>query len=156
MFLFSVIDSLEKAKVKYAVAGGYALALQGIVRATIDVGLVVKLNKTQLKAAQLALESLGLTSRLPLKAEEVIDFREEYIRDKNLIAWSFVDYKDPSKIVDILVINDLSSYDLMKVSVSGRKIPVISLKSLYKMKTGTGRKKDELDLELIKDKLNEK
>jgi len=157
MFLFDVINALEKEKVKYAVAGGYALALHGIVRATIDVDLVVKLNLKDLKAVERAMVNLGLTSRIPAQAEEIINFRKEYIEKRNLLAWSFVDYKDPSKIVDILLITGLSEVQTVKVNVASKKIPVVSLKDLKKMKTGTGRAKDAMDVESINKRLkNEK
>jgi len=37
MFLYEVTEALDKKKLKYAVVGGYALALHGLVRATMDV-----------------------------------------------------------------------------------------------------------------------
>jgi hypothetical protein len=157
MFLFDVIKALEKEKVKYAVVGGYALALHGIVRATIDVDLLVSLNLKDLSAAEKAMNNLGLTSRIPVSAKEIIDFRAEYIEKRNLLAWSFVDYKDPSKIVDILIVTGLSEVETVRINVSGKKISVVSLEDLKKMKTGTGRAKDALDIESINEKLeNEK
>jgi len=156
MFLHQVLDSLEKANVKYALVGGYALALHGIIRATIDIDVVVRLSKKQLKAAEEAFKSIGLKSRLPIDAEQVFDFKEDYIQNRNLMAWSFVDYANPSRIVDVLIIEDIKDSKVEKVSVAGRKIPLVSLLDLKRMKTGTGRKKDEWDLEMIEEKLNAK
>ncbi len=45
MFLFDVCKSLDKAKIGYAIVGGYALALHGIVRATMDVDLVIQIKR---------------------------------------------------------------------------------------------------------------
>ncbi len=156
MFLFEVLDCLEKEKVDYALVGGYALALHGLVRATMDVDFVIRLNKSQAKSVERALKSINLTSRLPLKAEEVIEFRQDYIKKRNLIAWSFVDYNDPSRIVDLILTESTKTLKVQKISVSGRKVPVASLKDLLRMKTNTGRAKDALDVENIRKKLNEK
>lgn len=155
MFLFEVIDSLEKNKIKYALVGGYALALHGVVRATIDVDLVVQINKTQLKLVETAMSMIGLQSRLPINAEDIFNFREEYIKNRNMIAWSFVDYTDPAKVVDIIITENLKEFKVKKVSVKGRKISLASLDDLLRMKTGTGRQKDALDVESIKRLLNE-
>ena len=155
MFLFEVVDTLEKNRIKYALVGGYALALHGVVRATIDVDLVVQINKTQLKSVEAAMSMIGLQSRLPINAEDIFNFREEYIKNKNMIAWSFVSYADPAKMVDIIITENLKEFNVKKVSVKGRKISLASLEDLLRMKTGTGRQKDALDVESIKRLLNE-
>ena len=96
MFLYRVVESLAKHKVDYALVGGFAVALHGAVRGTIDVDLVIRLQKKQFQLAEVALKDLGLISRLPVTAENVFEFREEYIQNRNLIAWSFYNPKIPS------------------------------------------------------------
>lgn len=156
MFLFEVIDSLDKTGVKYALVGGYALALHGIVRATMDIDIVIKMNKSQVKLAVETLNKLGLTSRIPINSDELVEFRQEYIDQRNLIAWSFVDYKNPSKVVDILIIETLDDILIQTISVSGRKIKVAKLSEIKRMKQSSKRTKDLQDLALIKAKENEK
>ena len=48
------------------------MALHGLVRATMDVDLVLCLKQEDFVKAEQALSALCLSSRLPLKAEEVI------------------------------------------------------------------------------------
>lgn len=155
MFLIEVINSLEKHKVNYALVGGYALALHGLVRATIDVDLVIQINKNQFMLIEKALNDIGLKSRLPISAKDVFNFRKEYITKRNMIAWSFVDYNAPSKIVDIIITEDLKKIKVKKISAMGKKISIASLSDLLRMKTDTGRAKDALDVEGIKGLLNE-
>ncbi len=156
MLIYDITDAFEKAKLKYAVVGGYALALQGLVRATVDVDIVLSLTEAEYVRAEKALLSLGLQSRLPIRAVDVIKMRKEYIENRNLIAWSFVDYSNPSRQVDILLTEDLKNIDVVTVSVGGRKIKVASLSDLIKMKTKSGRPQDLVDIANIKKKLNEK
>lgn len=99
---------------------------------------------------------MGLRSRLPVQAQDIIKMRQEYIENRNLIAWSFVDYQDPSRQVDILITKDLREIEVEKVSVAKRKIAVANLKELLKMKTESGRPQDLIDIKNIKEKLNEK
>lgn len=156
MFLYELTDAFAASKLKFALVGGYALALHGLVRATIDVDFVIKLTQNDFELAEKTLNRLGLQSRIPVRAQDLIKMRNEYIEERNLIAWSFVDYKNPSRQVDILITRDVSSMQVEKISVNGRKIPVASLKELLKMKEEAGRPQDLVDIQNIRAKLNEK
>lgn len=156
MFLYELVDALDKHKVRYALIGGFALALHGIVRATIDVDFVLKLTQKDYENAERAFREVGLTSRLPLRAQDIIKMRVEYIKNRHLLAWSFVDFKDPTRQVDILITTDLDDIDTVRLSVGGRKIHVISLKGLLKMKQEAGRPQDLVDAENIRRKIAEK
>lgn len=149
MFLLKVIRQLEKHKIPYAIAGGYALALHGIVRATMDVDLILNLKKSDFVKFEKAMKELSLQSRLPLLAEQVIDFRKEYIQERNLIAWSFINFKDPTEVVDVILLEDLNKVKTIKVSVGDKKVNVITLKELERMKKQSGRAQDLVDLESI-------
>ncbi len=156
MFLYEVIDEFDKSKIDYAIVGGYALALHGIVRATVDIDLILRLNKTDFEVAEKIMEKLGLTSRIPVRAHEVIAMREEYIKNRNLIAWSFVDYKNPTRQIDILITKDYSHSKVVKVKVGTRTIKVISLEELLAMKKESGRPQDLIDIKAICEKIDEK
>ena len=156
MFVLKVIEALDKYKVQHALIGAYALAFHGVVRATMDVDIAILLNLKQLKNTETALKSLGLTSRLPLNAKEVASFRKEYIEKRNLIAWSFIDFKDPARVVDILLTETLKAFSVEKFNFKNHKISVVSLKDLLKLKQKSKRLKDQLDIQSIKELLNEK
>tara|TARA_B100001248_G_scaffold251745_2_gene227191 strand:+ start:16469 stop:16936 length:468 start_codon:yes stop_codon:yes gene_type:complete len=155
MFLKEVIQALKQYEVPYCLIGGYALAMHGIVRATMDVDLAIKLNAKDLLATQEALASIGLDSRLPLQAWEVARFRKEYIEKRNLIAWSFVDFQQPSRLVDILLTKSLSHIKTKEIRFAGEKIKVASLEELLKMKKQSARPQDLVDIERIQEVLNE-
>ncbi len=153
MLLYEVTDAFEAARLKYALVGGYALALHGLVRATMDVDFVLSLTQHDYELAEKTLAKIGLQSRLPIRAQDVIKMRKEYIKERNLIAWSFVDYKNPSRQVDILITQDIKDMDIKKIAVAGRKISVASLEELLRMKTKAGRPQDLIDIENIKAKI---
>ena len=153
MFLYQLIDSFEAHKVDYTIVGGYALALHGIVRATMDVDFVLSMRQSDYERAELALKKIGLQSRLPIRAQDVFKMRKEFIEKRNLIAWSFVDYSNPSRQVDILITKDLRKLEVQKILVGGRKVSVVSLKELLKMKIESGRPQDLVDVQSIKKKV---
>lgn len=156
MLLYEIVDSFESQKLDYALVGGYALALHGLVRATMDVDFVLTLRQSDFELAEKALGKIGLKSRLPVRAEDIIKMRKEYIEQRNLIAWSFVDYSNPSRQVDILITKDLKKMKTQKISVAGRKITVATLQEILKMKEEAGRPQDLIDIANIKEKLSGK
>ncbi|MGZ3745380.1 MAG: nucleotidyl transferase AbiEii/AbiGii toxin family protein, partial [Pseudobdellovibrionaceae bacterium] len=79
MLLYQIIDIFDFSKIKYALVGGYALALHGVVRATVDVDLVLNLKQNDFERAEQALGKIDLQSRLPIRAQDVIKMRKEYI-----------------------------------------------------------------------------
>ena len=150
MFLFRVCDALSAAGVPFAIAGGYAVALHGAVRGTVDVDLVIRLEEASFRKAESAFLSLGLRPRLPVTAEEVFRFREEYIRNRNLLAWSFVNPSNPAELVDVLIAESLAECKPVRISAKGRTLPVVSKDDLIRMKTRSGRPQDLEDISSLK------
>lgn len=149
MFIFEVVDALEEAGVRFAVVGGYAVALHGATRGTLDVDIILSLSKENFIAAEKALMSIGLSSRLPVDAAEVFAFRKEYLERRNLVAWNFINAKDPSRILDIVLTWELKSGEIMRLRAGGREIPVLSKSALIAMKRAAGRPQDMVDVEAL-------
>ena len=127
---------------EFAVAGGYAVALHGGVRGTIDLDLVVAHSEPSYVAAERALNGLGLRCHLPVGASEVFRFRQEYLDNRNLVAWSFVDPNDPTRLVDIVLTFARESLPTTPMSVAGETIPVLEKSALIAMKERAGRAQD--------------
>ncbi len=151
MFLPRLAKILNKYKVPYALVGGYAVALHGAVRGTLDVDIVLRLSQKDFLGAEKAFHELGLESRLPLTAKEVFLFREEYIQNKNLIAWNFFNPQRPSEIVDVILTHDLNKMTVAKIKFGDEFLNVASIKDLIFMKTASGRPQDIQDINALKE-----
>ena len=149
MFIYRLVDELQKRRIAFAVAGGFAVALHGAVRGTVDVDIVVKLTKKDFQRIEEALKALGLAPRLPITASEVFEFREEYMQRRNLLAWSFSNPANPSEIVDVVITRDLARMKTVKVRAGGREIPVLGLADLIGMKRESGRPQDIEDIRAL-------
>ena len=68
MYYENVFRALQKNKIRYAVAGGVALVLHGVVRFTADLDLIVDLEPVNLKRFVQAMTELGYRPRNPAKA----------------------------------------------------------------------------------------
>ena len=140
---------MRRARVRFAVAGGYAVALHGATRGTVDLDLVITLEKKQFVAAEKALRSLGLEPRLPVDATQVFEFREEYIANRNLLAWSFHHPQDPTRLVDILIAHDLRDMEIQRMRFGSIMLPVIGRDALIAMKKTAGRPQDLEDVRAL-------
>lgn len=146
MWIERVAEALEREGVRFALAGGHAVALHGAVRGTVDLDLVLACTRENFAAAERALKALGLVSRLPVTAEEVFSFRKEYIERRNLLAWGFVHPKDPSQVIDLVLTWELKPGDVKRVRAAGRDLPVLSKAALIAMKKAAGRPQDLADV----------
>ncbi len=149
MLLLELDKALKSFGVKYAVAGGCAVALHGAVRGTVDVDLVLLVTKNNFLAAEKALASLNLRPRLPVTAADVFNFREEYVKRRNMVAWSFVNPSDPSQLVDVIITHDLKSMAVMRLPLGGASLPVLSVPDLIRMKRAAGRPQDLEDVKAL-------
>ena len=149
MFLNKVIQALNKAKVRYVLVGGYAVALHGAVRGTVDLDFVIALEKAQFKALEKAMLSIGLKPRLPVTAEEVFNFREEYIKNRNLVAWAFVSEANPLELVDIIITHNADKMKTVIKKVGHVGIPIAAIDELIKMKKVSARPQDLEDIKAL-------
>jgi len=141
--------ALRDAGVGYAIVGGHAVALHGAVRGTIDIDLVLRWTRQTLQDAEAALNGIGLVSRLPIGAEDVFAFRDEYIENRNLIAWNFHNPNDPLEQVDVVINYDLTGKRTKRFELPSGPIEVLSLPDLIAMKRDSGRPQDLEDVRAL-------
>lgn len=150
MFIHSVCEALEKAGVPYAIVGGYAVALHGAVRGTVDVDIAIQWSLKNLQNAEKALKKMGLISLVPIDSTSLFHFRIEYIEKRHLIAWNFYDPSNPLNQVDIVINYDLKNIRHTKtIHTSAGKIRILSLKDLIEMKKASGRPQDLEDIKAL-------
>ncbi|PIR26895.1 MAG: hypothetical protein COV43_00075 [Deltaproteobacteria bacterium CG11_big_fil_rev_8_21_14_0_20_42_23] len=149
MFLLRITEALKKKKIDYALVGGYALSLHGAVRGTIDVDIVIRSSKKDYVALEKALLAFGLAPKLPVDAQQIFDFREEYIKNKNLVAWSFYNPKNPIELLDIIITHDLQKMKTEKIHFQNHEVKVASISELISMKKKSGRTQDKEDIKAL-------
>jgi hypothetical protein len=136
--LLRVAQLLEEEHVEYALIGGYALALQGIVRLTEDVDILVE------PTAENARRWVRALSKLPDGAAK------ELIGDDTLHEELYAIRINDEFTVDVL--NSASGFtwqELVPYRTRIEEIDVLSLEGLLRMKEH-GRLKDRADAEAIR------
>src|SRR5688572_4844637 len=140
MFIIDVVTAFKKQKIKYAVVGGLAVALHNVVRGTFDLDIIIQISKESFEKAEKTLRSLGLVSKLPVSAREIYEFREEYIKNRNLIAWSFYNPQNPIELVDIIITHDVTAMQTKTVYLKKNiEIEILEIGDLIRMKKASGR-----------------
>ncbi|MEK7449909.1 MAG: hypothetical protein AAB019_10575 [Planctomycetota bacterium] len=156
MFYEKVFRALNKARVKYAVAGGIAVNLYGVPRMTQDLDLLVELSAINIKKLTMVLKSLGYHSRLPVNPELIADpiIRKQWITKKNMKVFSFYHHRIPIQEIDLLVTAPLKINETLKRKVIKRAgnllIPLVPILDLIKMKEKAGRAVDLSDIQMLK------
>lgn len=122
------------------------MALHGAVRGTVDIDIAISWDRKTLAASARALNEIGLVSRLPVRADDIFDFRNEYIENRKLVGWDFYNHDDLTEQVDIIITYDLRGKRIRRFQVEGKAIPVLSLKELIETKKKGGRPQDLEDV----------
>lgn len=149
MFIHDVCKALNHAKIPYAIVGGYAVALHGAVRGTLDLDIAIRWTLNNLKNVEKVLKELGFVSRIPIDSNTLFHFRNEYIQNRHLIAWNFYNPIHPSHQVDIIINYDLRNARTKIITTPSGKMRVLSLSDLIAMKKASGRPQDLEDIKAL-------
>ena len=154
MFLFDLVKKLDEYEVPYAIVGGHAVALHGAIRGTVDIDFITEWQLDNLQKIEKVMTELGLTPRLPISSVDLFNNKESYIREKNLIAWNFVNLKNPIEQIDIIITSDLTGLSIKLFEIQNQKVCVLSKTELIKMKKNSAREQDLIDVKAL-EKLDE-
>lgn len=155
MILDRVFREFNKKKVRYLVAGGVAVTLYGNPRFTKDLDLFVDPREDNMRRVVGAFKALGFVPRAPVKAEEFISAsnRAKWQREKGMLAFTFINPKNPFENVDLLFSAPLSFENAYRRKKTFRSknipVPTVSLRDLIRMKRNAGRPHDLDDLRIL-------
>src|SRR3989339_733311 len=156
MFYEDVFRALNKARVRYLVAGGIGVVLHVFPRFTADLDLIIHLEEKNIDRFFDTLAKLGYRPRLTLTKKQFADRnnRNEWIKNRNMTVFSFFHLKEPFKTIDLFVKEpirfELMAKDAEKIKVKGIAIPVVSIKHLIRLKEKAGRPEDRIDIDNLK------
>ena len=155
--LRSVIESLNRAGVRYLVAGGMAVVAHGYGRVTFDLDLVIKLERDNILNAFAALDKLGYRPRVPVRAQDFADesVRRQWIRDKGMAVLTLYSEEHSRTPIDIFAEEPFEFDPTYEASVKEEIAPgvpfcFVDIPALIQMKQKTGRDKDRDDVAHLK------
>jgi hypothetical protein len=148
--------TLNQKKIRYLVAGGIAVNLYGIERATADLDIVLKLDEKNLAAFVEAAKGLGLKPKIPVRIDDLVDpeKRKEWVSEKNMTVFSLFDSKNPFFLLDIFVEVPFDFNEVYKkrktIKFEDTFITVVPIEELIRMKEKSDRPQDRTDIIYLK------
>src|ERR1017187_4849787 len=96
----AIVKALNRARVKYLIVGGLAVVAHGYERLTVDVDLVIGLERENIIRGLRALQSAGWQMGIPVTAEDFADagLRKSWRKKKKMIVlrlWSGLHRRTP-------------------------------------------------------------
>ena len=147
-----LFTAMNDAGIRYLVVGGVAVNLHGYSRFTGDLDVVMALDAINLDRLAALMEKKGFTQRLPIDVRLLSDRKQvqQWIIDKGMTAYTFIDQRMPQFSLDILAGESLNFDDLdrhkVMIDAENLPIPVVSIDDLIGMKQRANRQKDIEDI----------
>jgi hypothetical protein len=158
----AIADALERADVRYLVAGGLAVNAHGYLRFTKDVDLVIQLEAENLRRGLGALAALGYRPAIPVSLDQFTNAsqRELWARDKGMQVFQLWSDAHPETSVDVFVTEPFhfdSEYAQAVVKPLRDDLPVrfVSIPTLIRMKQLANRPQDLIDIEHLQMRLDD-
>jgi hypothetical protein len=154
--MFDLLGMLAKSKVDFVLVGGLAVALRGYARFTVDVDVALAMDAANLQRFIAAADSAGLRPSIPVPLESLAqpDLIEQWHREKGMLAFSLRTADTVPLVLDVLVKPVVPYAELRQqatlLDVGELPIAVASIEHLIAMKTGTGRSKDQIDIDELR------
>lgn len=126
--------------------------LHGYLRTTLDLDLVLGLERDNLERALKALAELGFRPQAPVPLSSFTDpeTREIWVREKNMTVFSLWHPEHPGFAIDLFV-QEPFDFDAvygraLRVQLQGVRATVVSRDDLVEMKRAAGRARDMEDI----------
>ena len=144
-----IINALNESRIDYAVCGGWAMAIHGVPRATVDIDLLISESSLP-KVFEIAKQNDYWLEGLPMS------FHDGQIEIRRI---SKIDDETGFVLMlDLLLvtseIEDVWENKLVKQLENG-SVSVVSKEGLIKLKTLSGRTQDKADIEKLSELENE-
>lgn len=156
MGMFDLIKTLADADVEYVLVDGLAVALHGYQRVTMDVDVVLAMDKENLRRFIDCAKAADLRPVIPVSLGALAqpELIEQWCREKGMLAFGLRGPDTMATTMDVLVKPVVPFPDLRRdatiIEIGPLQVPVASIEHLITMKTGTGRSKDAIDIEELR------
>ncbi len=149
----AITRALNEAGVPFIVVGGLAVNAHGYGRVTQDIDVVLKLEPATVRAAFVALASLGYAPRVPVTADGFADptQRARWIAEKGMTVLNFHSERHRETPVDVFVTEPFDfdrEYGLALVEELAPSVPlrIVRLETLVRLKEDAARPQDLADV----------
>lgn len=162
MLYNEIFKELARERVKYAVTGGIALMLHGVVRFTADLDLIIELSDANVRHFLSVMKKLGYMPKQPVPADDFgnPEMRQTWSTEKNMLVFTFYHPIRPMELVDVFIAEPIPFSEIEKNTIQfvagDVSISVVSRELLKRLKRLAGRPQDLADMEMLDELDNER
>lgn len=155
MEYLELFKKLEEKQVRYLICGGLAVNIYGIPRMTADIDLLLDLTEENIEKFENAVKFLMYQAQIPVSLKTFInkEERQNAIKDKNLIAYSYFNSRSNYMSLDVLIDVPIPFADMWNSKesrlVEGVSVNIVSIEQLIILKQYANRKQDQDDILLL-------
>jgi hypothetical protein len=148
----AIVQALHNADARYLIVGGLAVIAHGYPRLTVDMDIVLNLQRENVLRAIEALEAIGYRPLAPVAGSEFADDqkRKLWFHEKRMLVFQLRHSDPQSTHLDIFVNEPFdfeSEYAQAEwLDIAGVPAPVLRIEALMKLKKEAARPKDLGDL----------
>lgn len=152
LFYEEIFGALNNAHIRYLVAGGVALNLHGVPRATMDLDLAIQLVTENIQKTTDVLTQLGYEPRVSVDPSDLANAekRQYWKMEKNMNVFSFARKEYSYQVIDLFIDLPISfeemDYDKTIIEYRHLSVPIVSRRHLKEMKEVAGRAQDLSDI----------
>jgi len=152
MLYQDILQALNRARVSYLVAGGFAVVLRGSDRTTHDLDIMVRMDERNLVRLVRVLGALGFRPKVPVRIEDFVEAknRERWQREKGMLVFGLTSERDPRITVDVMLDTpfDFEHAHRRREVVRTHEfcVPLVGIADLIRMKREAGREQDVYDI----------
>lgn len=133
MTLLNFIEAFQIFKLSHIFTGSFAANLNGYMVDDSNLEIIIPKNLESFKKAEKALTKLGYENTLPVGADELFSFLDQYQKNKGINVWTFQNPKLKSDKIAIRLDADLDHYKPQQTIHKSKTIHFLSLEEIQKL-----------------------
>ena len=130
MTALQITEAFQVFKVDFIFAGSVAANLSGVLIDDPEIEVIIPQSLDQFKKAERALVKLGFENTLPVGADELFHFLDQFKSQKNMKFWTFQNPKSKSQKVLIRLGAEPGFFQPLEVEVKGRSLKFLKIEDL--------------------------
>lgn len=130
MTALQIIEAFQVFKVDFLFSGSLAANLNGILIDDPEIEVIIPQSLDQFKKAEKALMKLGFENTLPVGADELFHFLDQFKSQKNMKFWTFQSPKSKFQKIMIRLGAEPGYFQPLEVVIKGRSLRFLKIEDL--------------------------
>lgn len=162
--ILHILELLSNNKVDFILAGGVAVVLQGVERATMDIDISLEMRRDNVQRFLKVIEKLKMVPRAPVPSTVLLDPDKvrSIVKEKGALVFTFLHPENPFQQIDVFLTSGLSYEKLLggseEITIGKTKLRLLSKQQLIDLKKQVvpSRDKDRFDIRALEELLKGK